>query len=160
MDTQQHLLAGDDVIDLKTLAAARTVVVGVGNPLRGDDGLGPALIARLQGRCSAPCIDAGTVPENYVRPVIRTNPDTILFVDAVDLGLPAGSWTLLCRDDLSETGLTTHTASLRTLIDFLQAQIRADVYIVAVQPETLAFGAELSPAVQRTLDTLASLLQE
>ncbi|MBF8257587.1 MAG: hypothetical protein HW375_2494, partial [Anaerolineales bacterium] len=28
--------------------AAHTLVIGLGNPLRGDDGLGPAVIAALQ----------------------------------------------------------------------------------------------------------------
>ena len=64
----------------------KTVIVGMGNPLRGDDGFGPALIERLRGKVSATCIDAGIAPENYVGRIVKETPDTILLVDVA-------SWT-------------------------------------------------------------------
>ena len=148
-----------DALELRGLIQGRTVIVGVGNLLRGDDGLGPVLIARLQGRCPALCIDAGPVPENYVKPVVCATPETVVLVYAVDLGLPPGSWTVLGRDNLCETGLTTHSASLGTLMDFLHCRTRAQVHVIAVQPENLELGAELSPAVRQTVEVLASLLE-
>ncbi len=160
MDTHHDLLMQNSANELRTLVNGRTVVVGVGNSLRGDDGLGPALVARVRDRCSAQCLDAGPVPENYAGPIVRANPDTVLFVDAADLGLTPGSWSILSRDALAESGLTTHTVSLGTFIDFLKTQMQGEVYVLAVQPETLEFGAELSPAVCATVDLLAGFWPE
>jgi hydrogenase 3 maturation protease len=159
MDTLHDLLRRNSADDLRALVHGRTVVVGVGNSLRGDDGVGPAVIARIRDLCSALCLDAGPVPENYLGPIVRANPDAVLLVDAVDLGLAPGSWSILSRDDLAESGLTTHTVSLGTFIDFLKTQIQGEVYVLSVQPETLEFGAELSLAVGETVDQLAVFWQ-
>ena len=70
---------------------AKIVLVGIGNPLRGDDGFGPALIAALDGQVRAVCIDAGTAPESYAGKIIKENPDTVVFVDAADLDLALDS---------------------------------------------------------------------
>lgn len=160
MDTHHDPLMRNNANELRALVRGRTVVVGVGNSLRGDDGLGPALVARIRDRSSVHCVDAGPVPENYAGPIVRANPDTVLFVDAVDLSQAPGSWSILSRDALAVSGLTTHSVSLGTFIDFLKTQIHGDVYVLAVQPETLAFGAELSPAVSATVDLLAGFWQE
>ena len=73
----------------------KTVIVGIGNSLRGDDGLGPELILKLQGKLKAVCIDAGNSPESYTGKIVKENPDTILLVDAVHLNLPPGQYRLL-----------------------------------------------------------------
>ena len=44
----------------------KVVIAGIGNTLRGDDGLGCYLVNRLKGRIHALCIDTGPTPENYV----------------------------------------------------------------------------------------------
>ncbi len=38
-----------------------TLILGIDDPLRGDDGLGPALLKRFQGKVGAVLIDAGDV---------------------------------------------------------------------------------------------------
>ena len=68
----------------------KTVIVGIGNSLRGDDGFGPALVQRLQGRVRPVCIDAGVAPENYLGRIVKEQPDTVLLVDAAHLGLEPG----------------------------------------------------------------------
>jgi Ni,Fe-hydrogenase maturation factor len=42
----------------------RTVILGIGNPLQGDDGVGPSLVDFLHGWDAATLINAGEVPEN------------------------------------------------------------------------------------------------
>ena len=70
------------------------VFVGVGNRLRGDDGIGPVLIDMLRGRV-AHAIDAGIRPENYTSAIKRLKPAVIVFIDAVKFEEPSAG---ICQD--------------------------------------------------------------
>jgi len=138
----------------------KTVIVGIGNPLRGDDGFGPALIERLCGKVSATCIDAGNTPENYVGRIVKEAPDTILLVDVAHLGLEPGQYRLLEPDDIVRSGLTTHDMSSHMLIAFLQDQTQATIVMLAVQPQQVLLGESMSACVTATLYTIEKQLQE
>ena len=136
----------------------KVVYMAIGNILRGDDGIGPELVARLseKGLCT---VDAGTVPENYIRPVARLDPDTVVIVDAVHLDREPGAVELLDRSEIMEnTGFTTHTLSPVLVMERLEDETGARVVMLAIQPGTLEFGAPLSPEVARLLDILPDLL--
>lgn len=138
----------------------KTVVVGVGNPLRGDDGFGPALIARLQGASKGVCIDAGHAPENHLGRILKEKPDTILLVDVADLGLAPGEYRVLEPREILKTGLTTHEMSPRMLIEFLEKETRAEILMLGVQPQTLALGQAMSARLSDTLDEVEKLIHE
>ena len=136
----------------------KVVYMGIGNILRGDDGIGPELVARLAGRghCT---VDAGTVPENYIRPVARLDPDTVVIVDAVSLEREPGAVELLERSEImGNTGFTTHTLSPVLVMERLEEETGARVVMLAIQPGTLEFGAPLSTEVARLLEVLPDLL--
>jgi len=134
--------------------------VGIGHPLRGDDGLGPALIGRLKNRVRAVCLDAGSSPENYAGAVIREAPDTVLLVDAVHLERPAGAWEILKEEEIGRAGLSTHDLSPKMFIEYLKAWTRARIYLLGVQPEKLALGDPLSASVQETLGMIEENVKE
>lgn len=142
------------------LMNGKTVIVGIGNPLRGDDGFGPALIQRLQGQVNCVCIDAGSSPENYVGRIVREEPETILLVDVAHLGLRPGQYQLLQPVDIVAGGLTTHSMSSRLLIEFLENQTQANIFLLGVQPQTVALGEGISACVTDTLYELKQLIQE
>ena len=138
----------------------KTVIVGIGNPLRGDDGFGPALIERLQGKINLICIDAGNSPENYLGRIIKEEPDTVLLVDVAHLDLEPGQYQILQPPDILKCGLTTHDMSSRMLIDFLENQTQADIFMLAVQPKNISLGEEMSECLGKTLDKIEILIQE
>lgn len=137
-----------------------TVIVGVGNILRGDDALGPKLIEVLTGKVRVVCIDAGSAPENYLGKIIKLKPETILIVDAVELGRLPGSYQILSKDDIINSGFTTHDLSPKMFIDFLASQTQAKIYLLGVQPENLEFGSEISQPAAKTIEKLAGLIKE
>ncbi len=138
----------------------KTVIVGIGNPLRGDDGFGPALIGRLQGKINMICVDAGNAPENYLGRIIKENPDTVLLVDVAHLDLEPGKYQILQPPDILKCGLTTHDMSSRMLIDFLENQTQADIFMLAVQPKNISLGEKISECVGKTLDEIELLIKE
>jgi hydrogenase 3 maturation protease len=145
---------------LLPLLRGRVVIVGIGNPLRGDDGFGPALIARVQGKVPMLCLDAGIAPENYIGRIIREQPDTILLVDVAHLELTPGQYRLLRSTDINTGGFSTHDMSSRVLIEFLENEVHADILLLGVQPHDVSLGKEMSAQVTRALDEVEQLLLE
>ena len=142
----------------KDILKGKVVIIGIGNPLRGDDGFGPVLIERLKGNIQAVCIDAGEAPENYIGKIIKERPDSVLIVDVVHLGLEVGKYAILRKGDLVKSGFTTHDMSLHMFIEHLEKGTQADIYILAVQPGRLIFGEEISDRLKKTLKEITDAL--
>ena len=135
---------------------ARVVVLGVGNTLRGDDALGPAVCERLSGRISAHVIDAGATPENYIGPVLKAAPDVLFVVDAVDWGGRPGQIRLCSPDDIPAFAFGTHALSLHLSIDLIRRERRVDVYLVGIQADKAELGDDLSPAARNAVEAFVS----
>jgi len=147
---------------LRDRLVGRIAVMGIGNVMRCDDGLGVHLVNSL--RLASPSPDVGLfacemTPENFLGPVTEFQPNTILMIDAAELGEPPGSARLVDAREIEDSGLTTHTLSLRLLATMLESATYAKVVLLAVQPKTRDFGTEVSPEVRETLDYFAELLQ-
>lgn len=146
--------------ELKARLKGKVVILGIGNPLKGDDGFGPELVKRLKGRVSAALIDGGTAPESYLEVIANLKPDTIMVVDAVHFDGSPGELRLLSSKDIFSAGLSTHNLSPKVLMDFLNQRCSADVFMLAVQPKLIEFGAEMSGEVKRKVERLEALLSE
>jgi len=136
------------------------VILGVGNALKGDDAVGPLVCERLAGNVSATVIDAGTAPENYIRPILQAGPQVLLIVDAVDFGGTAGEIRLFEPERIRRFGFSTHAASLHPFIDLLRREIELDVHLIGVQAARTRLGDRPSPAIQTAADTLVQTLAE
>ena len=144
--------------ELNDKLRGRVVFVGIGNLLKGDDALGPKLVEGLASK-GLKTVDAGTTPENYIGKVASMEPDTVVLIDAVHLDSKPGSVELLEREDiLGGIGFTTHTQSPAMVMERLELETGAAVLMLAVQPASLTMGAELTPAVQNTLNQLTKIL--
>lgn len=143
---------------LKKRLQGQILLIGVGNPLRGDDAIGPALIEELDGRVEAVLINGGEVPESHIGAVIDARADTIVFVDAVDLKAEPGSLAIIEADDLKGLNFSTHQVSLELFMNCLRAETGADIFLLGVQPRSTHLGQPLSPAIRQTLDELQKIL--
>ena len=154
----------------KNIFKGKLVIIGVGNTLRGDDGFGPALIERLKKEIeekgdrqlmSVPLlIDTGSAPENYAGKIAKVKPDTILIVDAIDLGLKSGEYEILKKTDIAETGFTTHNMSLNMFIEFLEKETGANIFILGVQPENVNFAVEMSECLKEKIIEISDMIIE
>lgn len=143
---------------LRPALGERACIVGIGSRLRGDDALGPRVIDGRPAGVRGAWIDAGSAPENFLEPIVQTDPDAILFVDAVDFGGQPGECRLLEPADLDGVHLSTHAGSLRTLSEYLKARTGARISVLAIQPERLDMGSGLSPRVAESIDRVIGLL--
>jgi hydrogenase 3 maturation protease len=132
----------------------KVVIVGVGNSLRGDDGLGPWLVGRLAKSCRQPCINAGDALERHLGRIVREKPDTVLLVDAAHLGCAPGDHALLDPGELEGAGFSTHRFPLQMQLEELARSVGCRVYLLAVQPRRLELGKKVCGQVRRSLQRL------
>lgn len=147
----------------------RVALMGIGNPERGDDGAGVRLagalrhaIAQAPGPARAWVVVAETTPERHLGWLGAQRCDNLVFLDAVDVGAPPGSAVLLNSAQMTTRfpQLSTHRLSLGLLAQWAEANGVTRAWLLGVQPESLAPGGALSPAVQHTLEVLQDLLSE
>jgi hydrogenase 3 maturation protease len=143
--------------------------MGIGNRLRGDDGAGPELIAKLQEKWDSQgypldsdaqtfFLDAGESPEDWFIRILDLTPEVIVVVDAVDLKVKAGSIAILEPSALPESScFSTHRLPLRDLLTLWNQKSHVLV-VLAIQPESLEFFQEISPSVRKAIDNLVELL--
>jgi hydrogenase 3 maturation protease len=140
---------------LKSHLKGKVVILGIGNVLRSDDGVGSVLAARIKGGLPWIVYDAGESPENYLGKIIKDKPDNIVLMDAVDFGGKPGEYRVLESDDLKTANLfSTHNASLSLTINYLQNNLKVDIIILIIQPKNISFGDNLSPELTQTLREL------
>lgn len=136
------------------ICKGKTVFVGIGNNLRGDDGIGPLIIEKLHRLTSCPCIDAGLVPENSFGPIAKENPDTVVIIDAVHLFLKPGAYRLLSAEEVLETGFSTHTLSPSVFMQYLKEATNAEVYLLGIQPVNTELGSGISAQLEESVDKI------
>ncbi|MGI9335452.1 MAG: hydrogenase maturation protease [Gammaproteobacteria bacterium] len=133
-------------------------MLGVGNRYRRDDGAGSLLAEALEPRTSALVIDGGCAPENYLEKAARSDPDTVIIIDAVDFGGAPGDVRVLEPASVGPGRLSTHAPSLQMAATYLKTRTRARVTLLAIQPAEWTLGDELSEAVSQTVGALCRAL--
>jgi len=141
-----------------SLSANQRVIIGVGNPFREDDGIGPAVIAQLRDdpalNAQADLYDGGTDGLGLI-PVIERYTQAII-VDAVRMGLPPGTIKVFTPQDVAfpiqSDSLSTHGFGLAQVMELLpQLGNTTALTIVGIEPESVNFAEGLSPAVKKSL---------
>jgi len=137
------------------MAMGDTLILGLGNPLRGDDGLGPAVVEWLRRQGLPPgtvVIDGGTGGLDLVLTMMGYR--RVLIVDAAELGCAPGTWTCfrpdLARVETMEAAFSMHQAGLAEALA-LGAALRVlpeEVVIFGVQPAQTGWAPGLSAEVQ------------
>jgi hydrogenase maturation protease len=146
-----------------------TLILGVGNPLRGDDALGVLVVQQLQARTDLPphvtVIDGSTEGIGLI-PVMETY-RRVIVVDAVMMGLPAGSVRRFTWDEvhLDSAGqpLSLHQTDFTATLLLAEAlnSLPPELVIYGVQPHNTEWDHPLSQAVASTLPILIeALIQE
>lgn len=148
---------------LQELVAARlrgrVVLVGIGNPLLGDDAAGCLVARGLANLPGIEVVESDDVPERDALRVADMAPDVVVLVDAVQMGAPPGSVAVLDPDALAGYTPTTHRVPLSLIAAFIHQASAADVFVLAIQPGRVAFGAGVSPEVARSVGTLVEMVR-
>jgi hydrogenase maturation protease len=140
-----------------------TLVVGLGNPLRGDDGIGVRVVEALRKLSpteDVEVVDGGTQGLGIVSLV--EGRERLILIDAADTGKSPGRFTRFTLDQVQLRGadqhLSVHSAGLRDALLLAQALqvLPDDVVIFGVQPANLDWVSGLSPEVEAALPELVA----
>jgi hydrogenase maturation protease HycI len=142
----------------RRLRGKQTVILGIGNPLQGDDAIGPCLVDLLRGRVEATLINAGEVPENYLNAIRAACPEVVLIIVALGLGAEPGYVAVMDADRLRAIENFTRNPGLAFLSVMIQDGTGAEVILLGVQPKATKFAAELTKPVNQTLHNLEDML--
>jgi len=145
----------------------RTVVLGLGNMLMADDGVGLAALARLEEEWFIPreveLVDGGTWGMNLL-PVIE-RADRVLIMDAIDLGDPPGTLIRLEGAEIPRflsMKLSPHQIDLREVLALaeLRGTLPREVVALGIQPARVEMSTTFSAEVAARMDQLIHLAAE
>lgn len=140
---------------LKNILKGNIVILGMGNPLRGDEGAGSLLARRLNERLRFPVFDAGTVPESFLAKIISSSPDAVLVIESISHQSPPGSFRVFLPEDLSAYGLSNNYASLIMSLDILREKIpHTSLYVLGLEPKDNSVASSVSEEIKETLESL------
>jgi len=133
-------------------SSPRIAIIGIGNPMMSDDGIGPRLIAELEGSVpGVDLIDMGTGGMQLVH--VLAGYDSVLIIDSADMGLSPGESRVLSPDDVvsfKETrAYSLHDWDLMRSIEISRelGEAPEHILILAIQPGCLEMREGLSPEV-------------
>jgi hydrogenase maturation protease len=149
------------------MPCTRVLVIGCGNPLRGDDAAGPVLVRRLWDRGlpeGVRCADGGTGGMDVVFQM-RGVPEVIL-VDACRTGAEPGAIFEVPGDEVANlpplAGINLHAFRWDHALAFARWLLREGrperVSAILIEGATFDVGAALSPAVDRAINAVVDRL--
>ncbi len=142
---------------LEDVLADGACLVGVGNPWRQDDGVGPWLAESLAGS-GYPVVNAEDVLENHVHDIARSDRRNVVIMDAVAAGLEPGAVVFEPLDGLGEpAGLSTHKLALGLCGKILEAHGKR-TFLLGIVPRDIDFGRGLTPEVAKAASEVRDII--
>ncbi|MBN1857608.1 hydrogenase 3 maturation endopeptidase HyCI [Candidatus Bipolaricaulota bacterium] len=134
------------------------MLLAIGNPLAGDDGVAARTAAYLRDSgADWRIVDAGLSPENVTGLIRRETPDLLVVVDAARMGAPIGSVFRLPTEFADRMLLSTHGLPLPFLIERLR-EAAGRIVLIGIEPKSTALGEAISEEAVCAAQRLAELL--
>lgn len=141
------------------------LVLGAGNILLSDEGIGVRVVEALQDRYRLPdaieVLDGGTCGMDLLD--VIADRDHLIIVDAVNTGRPPGTLVRLRDDEIPavfRTKSSPHQLGLQEVLALLRLLETAPghVTVIGVQPQSLDIGLDLSPLIAGKLDEMLAMV--
>lgn len=142
-----------------------TGVIGLGNPLRRDDGVVMVLFDRLRSQGLPQGVELVDLGDGGFRMFhVLDDFERVVVVDAVQFGGDPGDSTVFTPEEVRSTRehRSSHDTNLLELLDMAaEFGIRPDPLVIfAIQPRDVSMGEELSPALRDRVPFLTADLEE
>ena len=143
-------------------------VIGIGNPLRRDDGIGIVLLEKLieikdEFPDGIAFIDGGTGGMNLLHLLVRF--DVVVIIDAVNFDGNIGESKLFTTEDVyskkTQINISTHESDILKII-YLSRKLGEnpdEIFIFGIQPKDTSYGQDFSSELQQKVEPLSVSLQ-
>ncbi len=139
----------------------KTAVLGVGNILLSDEGIGVRAVEALGERYELPAdveiIDGGTMGLDLL-PFIE-HKERLLIVDAVNIGEPPGTIAVIEGDDIPKflaIKMSVHQIGLPEMLSAAKIMgiLPREMCLVGIQPKTMETGVLFSDEIENSFERL------
>jgi len=138
----------------------KIAVIGLGNSLRRDDGIGVTILESLLNDYKRPGIDYlnfGVASFDLVHRL--GNYDAALLIDGISSGLPAGELKIFSLDEASfvkeDSAVSSHELNLKDIFRLTaDLGIKAKIYVAGIQAQDTGFGEPLSAPLKEKLEEI------
>jgi hydrogenase 3 maturation protease len=145
-------------LKIKLKGAQRTVLLGVGSELRGDDIAGLLIAEALKDNPALTVINGGTAPENFTGEIKKIQPTHLIIVDSAEMQKEPGFVKLIDVEEVSGYSFSTHSLPMKVMTDYLLKYFPCEIIIIGIQPKSLGFGEEPSQAVKAAAREVAGAI--
>ena len=136
----------------------RLAVIGLGNSLRKDDGIGIIVLESLTKSHKHPGADYlnfGIASFDVVHRMEKY--ELILLIDGIDAGLKPGELKIFELKDISYNlkgqALSTHEFDLTSLFElYKRFELKSKIYVAGIQVQDVSFGDSLSQPLKDRLE--------
>jgi hydrogenase maturation protease len=146
-----------------------TLILGIGNTLLADEGVGVRVIEMLRDDAAlaedVELLDGGTLSFTLAGPIEEAG--ALVVVDAARLDAPPGTMRLFEGEDMDNYLMRNRRASVHEvgLIDLMNIARLAERWpgrraLIAIQPDKVDWGEELTPAVAAALPGVCATIHE
>ena len=149
------------------IPAGRHLVLGIGNTLNSDEGVGVHAVALLQQALGNPpsieFLDGGTLGLNLLPLVEEAR--HLLLLDAVNAGQPAGTIVELTRDEIplfAGVKMSQHQLTFQEVLGLakVRGKLPEHLRLIGVQPADLSVGVGLSDIVANAIPGVLERAEE
>ncbi len=138
----------------------RIAVIGLGNSLRRDDGIGVIILESLLNNYKRPDIDYlnfGIASFDLIHRL--QDYDTVLLIDGINAELPIGELKIFGLEEATFTGkdsaVSSHQLNLKDIFMLTcKLGLKTRIYVAGIQVEDVNFGESLSVTLKDKLPEL------
>ncbi len=143
----------------------RVLILGLGNPLLGDEGIGVRVVEELKGLelpDGVTVVEGGTAGLGLIG--LMEEFQRVIIVDATDMGHPPGRVVrftpLEAQFKVTDAPLSLHQIGLGEVLALADALevVPAELVIIGIQPSRVEGGAGLSPEVEGAIPQIIRLI--
>lgn len=133
-------------------------VIGLGNTLRRDDGIGIVILESLLNSCRREGIDYlnfGIASFDLIHKLQEY--DTVLLIDGIDAGLAPGELKIFELKDIAyvskEAPVSTHEFDLKSLFElYKRFELKSKISVAGIQVQDTSYGEGLSQPLKASLE--------
>jgi len=142
------------------MANTNLAVIGLGNSLRRDDGIGILILESLlknYRRPNAEYLNFGIASFDLIHRL--QDYDEVLLIDAIEAGLPAGELKIFKLKDISFTkkyrAVSSHELNLKDIFELSRKfNLKTEIYVAGIQVQDISFGESLSDSLKGNLENI------
>ncbi|MCK4531571.1 MAG: hydrogenase maturation protease [Candidatus Aenigmarchaeota archaeon] len=141
----------------------RFAILGIGNDLKGDDGIGWYVVDKLRKELKKDenlLLVKTSVPENHVKEISDFTPNMLIIIDSADFKKSPGEIKTIKGYQISESFISTHTTPLTLFLRLYQADqsFKKPFILIGIQRKSNEFGQPMSRPVKKAGDKLAKII--